>query len=92
MTIRTTGVCMDWITGKTFSPESLKNLSYLVNNVQKMFLDFRDECGDPYPPELKGSPEFDSVTTVYKNTFGTDSEDNLGGNQRHPQPSGLLFY
>ena len=52
----------------------------------------RDGIGEPFPPELKGSPEFESVTTVCKSTFGTESDDNLGTTFRHAQPSGTIAF
>ncbi|KAL0270716.1 UNVERIFIED_CONTAM: hypothetical protein PYX00_008024 [Menopon gallinae] len=40
---------------------------------------------EPFPPELKGSPGFESVTTVYKNALNTESDENAGNNrQSHP--------
>nr|AKV94623.1 nicotinic acetylcholine receptor alpha8 variant A [Periplaneta americana] len=37
-------------------------------------MDFRDSISDPYPPELKGSPGFESVSTAYKTALSQDEE------------------
>ncbi|KAJ4431946.1 hypothetical protein ANN_20555 [Periplaneta americana] len=34
----------------------------------------RDSISDPYPPELKGSPGFESVSTAYKTALSQDEE------------------
>ncbi|KAK7870122.1 hypothetical protein R5R35_011097 [Gryllus longicercus] len=35
-------------------------------------VDFRDSLGDTYPPELKGSPGFESVAAAYKSALGQE--------------------
>nr|QQH14664.1 nicotinic acetylcholine receptor alpha 8 subunit [Blattella germanica] len=37
-------------------------------------MDFRDSISDPYPPELKGSPGFESVSTAYKTAISQEEE------------------
>lgn len=53
---------------------------------------FRDSISEPFPPELKGSPGFESVTTVYKNALSNESDDNAGGNVRQAHASGTAVY
>lgn len=65
-------------------PYSLRHDGYddSQDNGYANALDFRDSMSEPFPPELKGSPGFEAVTTVYKNTLNADSEDNTGNNRQ----------
>jgi hypothetical protein len=44
----------------------------------------RDSISDPYPPEPKGSPGFESVSTAYKTALSQDEE----ARQNQPHSSG----
>ncbi|KAJ9596228.1 hypothetical protein L9F63_027151, partial [Diploptera punctata] len=51
-------------------------------------MDFRDSISDPYPPELKGSPGFESVSTAYKTALNQEEE----ARQHQPQSSGKVTF
>ncbi|XP_063232582.1 acetylcholine receptor subunit beta-like 2 [Bacillus rossius redtenbacheri] len=48
--------------------------NHFCDNGYSNELDFRDSISDPYPPELKGSPGFESVTSAYKSVLSQDEE------------------
>lgn len=75
-TARTTVIQMPSISG---SYDRLSSISKRQNYIYEFF---RDSMSEPFPPELKGSPGFEAVTTVYKNTLNADSEDNTGNNRQ----------
>lgn len=61
-------------------PDTEQKIFLILIYLPKFFC--RDSMSEPYPPELKGSPGFESVNTVYKNALNAESDDNAGNNRQ----------